>query len=83
MKEKTLSEKRIDTFKNLDEVNVKNLYFGCDVKEAVSKVEKRLKEASENNDWEVAVNDGEEEGFRIVSGIAFIEQIFLEEFGEF
>ena len=30
---KSLSEKSIDTFKNLDGVNVKNVYLGCDVKE--------------------------------------------------
>ena len=32
-KEFNLSEKSIDTFKNLDGVNVKNVYLGCDVKE--------------------------------------------------
>jgi len=30
---KTLSAKRIDTFKNLDGVNVKNVFLGCDIKE--------------------------------------------------
>jgi len=41
MKEKefNLSEKSIDTFKNLDGVNVKNVFLGCDVKEFI----KRLK----------------------------------------
>lgn len=36
---------------------------------------KILKEASENNDWEVAIDDGKEDGFRIVSGHEFIDKL--------
>jgi hypothetical protein len=36
-----------------------------------------LKEASENNDWEVAVDDGAgaEDGFRVISGVEFINNL--------
>jgi len=33
-----LSNESIDTFKNLDGVNVKNVYLGCDVKEFIKKI---------------------------------------------
>ena len=36
---------------------------------------KLLKETSKNNDWEVAINDGEEDGFRIISGEEFIDKL--------
>ena len=37
-KEFNLSEKSINTFKNLDGVNVKNVFLGCDVKEFIKKM---------------------------------------------
>lgn len=48
------------------------IYFEEDVKEFI----RLLKEASENNDWEVAIDDGEgQEGFRVISGIDFIDKL--------
>ena len=38
-----LSEESIDTFKNLDGVNVKNVYLGCDVKEFIKKLKEKIK----------------------------------------
>lgn len=36
---------------------------------------KKLKEASENNDWEVATDGGEKDGFLIISGVEFIDKL--------
>ena len=38
-----LSEESIDTFKNLDGVNVKNVYLGCDVKEFIKRLKEKIK----------------------------------------
>jgi len=57
-----------------------NLYEGrwCHISH-LKDVIKELTIASENNDWEVAIDDGSEDGFRIVSGIEFINKIFGKE----
>ena len=42
-----------------------------DVKEFI----RLLKEASENNDWEVAIDDGVEDGFRVIDGSEYIDKL--------
>ena len=72
-KKMSLSEKRLKGSPH---------YYEDDVKEKIQNTKKRLKEISKENDWEVAVNDGYKEGFRVISGEECLDKIFLEEFGE-
>ena len=60
---KTLSEEIIYGISCGDVILVEN------IKEFI----KILIQASEDNDWEVAINDGDKEGFRVISGKEFIE----------
>lgn len=67
-KEETLSDKSISEFYFKDKKEI-TYYLEKDVKDFI----KKLIKVAEDNDWEVAVDDGYEDGFKIISGKDYIK----------
>lgn len=67
--------------KEVDILEARKSQLQTDMK-IVEELKEKLKTASEDNDWEVATNDGQEDGFIVISGKDFIDKLFTEVIGK-
>jgi len=67
---KALTEKSEETLSDkIQQGLIKRVLWSEDVKDFI----KKLIQIAEDNDWEVATDEGQEDGFKVISGKDYIE----------